>query len=124
MLQKSDKNKARQKRHLRVRNHIHGTAARPRLNVYRSLKNIYVQVIDDERGVTLASASTKDKGFAKYRSRQGHRRRDRKARDGKGHHGSCLRPWRLHLSWPRRSTCRGCSRGRSQILIKCQKGGK
>ena len=66
MLQKSDKNKARQKRHLRVRNHIHGTAERPRLNVYRSLKNIYVQVIDDERGVTLASASTKDKGFANY----------------------------------------------------------
>lgn len=66
MLQKSDKNKARQKRHLRVRNHIHGTAARPRLNVYRSLKNIYVQVIDDERGVTLVSASTKDKGFANY----------------------------------------------------------
>ncbi len=66
MLQKSDKNKARQKRHLRVRNHIHGTAERPRLNVYRSLKNIYVQVIDDERGVTLASASTKDKRFANY----------------------------------------------------------
>ena len=46
MLIKQDKNKARQKRHLRVRNHIAGTAARPRLNVFRSLKNIYAQIID------------------------------------------------------------------------------
>ena len=66
MLIKQDKNKARQKRHLRVRNHIAGTAARPRLNVFRSLKNIYAQIIDDEKGVTLVSASSKDKGFAQY----------------------------------------------------------
>ena len=66
MLIKQDKNKARQKRHLRVRNHIAGTAARPRLNVFRSLKNIYAQIIDDEKGVTLVSASSKDKGFARY----------------------------------------------------------
>ena len=66
MLIKQDKNKARQKRHLRVRNHIAGTAARPRLNVFRSLKNIYTQIIDDEKGVTLVSASSKDKGFAQY----------------------------------------------------------
>ena len=66
MLQKADKNKARQKRHLRVRNHIAGTAERPRLNVYRSLANIYAQVIDDSKGVTLASASSQDKGFENY----------------------------------------------------------
>ena len=66
MLLKADKNKARQKRHLRVRNHIAGTAARPRLNVYRSLANIYAQVIDDEKGVTLVSASSQDKGFENY----------------------------------------------------------
>ena len=66
MLIKQDKNKARQKRHLRVRNHIAGTAARPRLNVFRSLKNIYAQIIDDEKGVTLVSASSKDKGFSQY----------------------------------------------------------
>ena len=66
MLIKQDKNQARQKRHLRVRNHIAGTAARPRLNVFRSLKNIYAQIIDDEKGVTLVSASSKDKGFAQY----------------------------------------------------------
>ncbi len=66
MLLKADKNKARQKRHLRVRNRIAGTAKRPRLNVYRSLANIYVQVIDDEKGMTLVSASTQDKGFEAY----------------------------------------------------------
>ena len=66
MLLKADKNKARQKRHLRVRNHISGTAERPRLNVYRSLANIYAQIIDDEKGVTLVSASTQEKGFENY----------------------------------------------------------
>lgn len=66
MLIKVDKNKARQKRHLRVRNHISGTAQRPRLNVFRSLANIYVQIIDDEKGMTLVSASSKDKEFNGY----------------------------------------------------------
>ena len=63
MLLKADKNKERQKRHLRVRNHIHGTAERPRLNVFRSLAHIYVQIIDDEKGVTLTAASSLDKDF-------------------------------------------------------------
>ncbi len=66
MFNKQDKNKIRQKRHLRVRNHIFGTSERPRLNVFRSLSNIYAQVIDDVHGVTLAAASSKDKGFEKY----------------------------------------------------------
>ena len=66
MFNKQDKNKARQKRHLRVRNHIAGTAVRPRLNVFRSLANIYAQVIDDEKGVTLVSASSQDKEFKNY----------------------------------------------------------
>ncbi|MBP1907423.1 50S ribosomal protein L18 [Paenibacillus turicensis] len=61
MITKPDKNKARLKRHLRVRKKIEGTAARPRLNVYRSAKHIYAQLIDDVAGVTLASASTVDK---------------------------------------------------------------
>ncbi len=47
----------RYRRHLRVRKKVHGTEARPRLVVYRSLKHIYAQVVDDERGVTLAGAS-------------------------------------------------------------------
>lgn len=61
MITKGDKNKARLKRHLRVRKKINGTAARPRLSVFRSSKHIYAQLIDDVAGVTLASASTKDK---------------------------------------------------------------
>ena len=66
MFNKQDKNKARQKRHLRVRNHISGTAERPRLNVFRSLSNIYAQVIDDVNGVTLVSASSKEKEVNAY----------------------------------------------------------
>ena len=50
-----------ERRHLRLRQKISGTAARPRLNVYRSLANIYAQVIDDESGKTLVSANTLDK---------------------------------------------------------------
>ena len=63
MVKKFDRNKARQKRHLRVRNKIAGTADCPRLNVFRSSKNIYAQIIDDNAGVTLVSASTMEKGF-------------------------------------------------------------
>lgn len=66
MLRKEDKNKARQKRHLRVRSHISGTAECPRLNVFRSLGNIYAQVIDDTHGVTLVAASSQDKDFSAY----------------------------------------------------------
>jgi large subunit ribosomal protein L18 len=57
------KNIKRQEVHTRIRKRIHGTADRPRLNVYRSLTHIYVQIIDDERGATLASASTVDKAI-------------------------------------------------------------
>ncbi len=61
MISKPDKNKTRAKRHARVRGKISGTSERPRLNVFRSNKNIYAQLIDDVAGVTLASASTLDK---------------------------------------------------------------
>ena len=63
MVNKADKNVARLRRHRRVRGKISGTAARPRLDVFRSAKHIYAQVIDDEQGVTLVSASTMDKDF-------------------------------------------------------------
>ncbi|MFU0832292.1 MAG: 50S ribosomal protein L18 [Oscillospiraceae bacterium] len=63
MVKKADTNKARLKRHRRVRGKISGTAECPRLNVFRSTKNIYAQVIDDVKGVTLAAASTLDKDF-------------------------------------------------------------
>ncbi|UJF16236.1 50S ribosomal protein L18 [Jeotgalibaca sp. MA1X17-3] len=59
MINKPDKNKVRQSRHARVRRKISGTAECPRLNVYRSNKHIYAQLIDDVAGVTLASASSK-----------------------------------------------------------------
>lgn len=48
----------RERRHQRIRNRIHGTAERPRLNVFRSSANMYVQIIDDDRGHTLAAASS------------------------------------------------------------------
>ena len=63
MIKKIDSKKARAKRHARVRAKISGTPERPRLNVYRSTKHIYAQLIDDINGVTLASASSMDKGF-------------------------------------------------------------
>lgn len=61
MINKADKNKIRKKRHLRIRRNLVGTANCPRLNVFRSSKHIYAQIIDDENGVTIASASTLDK---------------------------------------------------------------
>ena len=61
MITKADKNATRRKRHGRVRAKLSGTEARPRLNVFRSNKHIYAQLIDDVKGVTLASASTLDK---------------------------------------------------------------
>ena len=64
MVKKIDSNKARLKRHRRVRAKISGTAQRPRLSVYRSTKHIYAQLIDDVASVTLAAASSQDKGFA------------------------------------------------------------
>ncbi|MGX7394217.1 50S ribosomal protein L18 [Carnobacterium mobile] len=64
MINKPDKNKVRLKRHSRVRSKISGTAECPRLNVFRSNKNIYAQLIDDVAGVTLASASSLDKDIS------------------------------------------------------------
>ena len=60
MISKIDKNAVRKARHNRTRRHIVGTGERPRLNVYRSLNNIYAQVIDDTTSQTLAAASTLD----------------------------------------------------------------
>ncbi len=63
MINKPNSNEGRLKRHIRVRQKVSGTAECPRLNVYRSGKNIYAQIIDDVAGVTLAAASTLDKDF-------------------------------------------------------------
>ena len=61
MVSKTDRKAERVRRHVRVRTKISGTADRPRLCVYRSNTNLYVQVIDDTQGKTLVQASTLDK---------------------------------------------------------------
>ena len=66
MITRKDTNKARLKRHARVRAKISGTTARPRLCVYRSNSNIYAQIIDDVTGKTLVSASSIEKDFGAY----------------------------------------------------------
>ena len=65
MAKKVSRSKARQRRHLRVRKRVSGTTDRPRLNVYRSLSEIYVQVIDDDAGNTMISASSIDHDLRK-----------------------------------------------------------
>ena len=61
MIKKINRKLERERRHIRVRNKISGTAERPRLCVYRSNANLYVQIVDDVAGNTLAQASTLDK---------------------------------------------------------------
>lgn len=61
MISKVSKNVKRLKRHLRIRKNVAGTASKPRLNVFRSNKQIYAQIIDDVNGKTLCSASSLDK---------------------------------------------------------------
>ena len=66
MVNRPDTKQARIQRHKRVRGKVYGTAQCPRLNVFRSLKHIYAQLIDDDKGVTLVSASTAEKDFNEY----------------------------------------------------------
>jgi len=61
VLKKIDKNQKRKERHYSIRNKVVGTPERPRLNIFKSSKHIYAQVIDDATGTTIASASTLDK---------------------------------------------------------------
>ena len=63
MIKRPDTSTQRRKRHKRVRGKLSGTPERPRLNVFRSEKHIYAQVIDDTQGVTLCSASSVEKDF-------------------------------------------------------------
>lgn len=60
VFKRPDSKAQRIKRHKRLRRHLSGTTARPRLSVYRSLKNIYAQIIDDSLGNTLVAASSKE----------------------------------------------------------------
>lgn len=65
MIKRESKNKLRKKRSLRIKDKVRGTAERPRLSVHRSLTNIYAQIIDDVKGVTLISSSTLAKDLQK-----------------------------------------------------------
>ena len=64
MINKVNKNSVRTKRHIRLRHDLAGTATCPRLNVYRTLKHIYAQIIDDTKGVTLVACNTTQKDIA------------------------------------------------------------
>ena len=61
MIKKESRNDARKIRHERIRKNLNGTSFVPRLNVFRSNKNIFAQIIDDEKGITIVSASSLDK---------------------------------------------------------------
>ena len=64
MIKQISKNEIRERIHTRIRRKVRGTSERPRLAVFRSLCHIYAQVIDDSRGVTVASASSADKNIS------------------------------------------------------------
>lgn len=63
MINKASRSKTRVKKHLKLRNKLQGTTARPRLSVFRSEKHIYAQIIDDTKGTTLVAASTAEKAL-------------------------------------------------------------
>jgi len=66
MVKTKARNKARKNRHMRIRQRLVGTPVKPRISVFRSSKHIYAQIIDDVNGVTLVSASSKEKGSTEY----------------------------------------------------------
>lgn len=114
MIRKIDKNAVRKKRHWRMRKNIVGTEARPRLNIYRSSKHIYAQVIDDSIGSTLVSASSLDAeikgqldGKTKKRNSKAGWRTRRQACYPKGYQAGRIRQRRLRLYG---QSCRTCSR--------------
>jgi ribosomal protein L18 len=68
MIKRFEANKARLRRHQRIRRHIQGTSSRPRLNVFRSGQHIYAQIIDDSTGRTLAAASSLDESLHDFKA--------------------------------------------------------
>ena len=116
MISKIDKNTVRQKRHARVRKTITGTAETPRMNVYRSLNHIYVQVIDDRAGdakggVTLAAASTMEKAVKEKVA--GLSKTDAAKVDGERHRIGSIRQRRVSLHGTRKGSRRRRKRSRT-----------
>jgi large subunit ribosomal protein L18 len=68
MYTQNSKDETRKRVHVRIRRKVQGTAERPRLAVYRSLNNIYAQVIDDSKGATVVAASSNEKGDARMKT--------------------------------------------------------
>jgi len=99
------KREARQRRHARVRKKVVGTPERPRLSIYRSLSNIYVQLIDDTQGHTLMAASTLDPDVRERASGLPKSEQVGEACSGKGNKESRVRPWRILLSRTSTTAC-------------------
>ena len=106
----------------RIRKKMQGTADRPRLNVYRSLNHIYVQVIDDLHGKTLVSASTAEgkkedrKTGGNVASAKAVGKTIAERAKAKGYDAGGVRPWRLHLSRARQSGGRCSARSGIEVL--------
>ena len=98
MVTKPDSNKARLKRHARVRGKISGTAECPRLNVFRSRSNIYAQLIDDVNGVTLAAASSVEKDFGESK---GNKEEARKVGEMIAKRAAVISITAVSKSWPK-----------------------
>ena len=123
MISKVDKNQIRVKRHQRIRNRIHGTSARPRLNVFRSLNHIYAQVIDDDNGVTLAAASTVEKALTDKLNDKNKKAAAKMVGElaaqraiQKGITEGRVRPRRIPLYRPGGGACAGRQRRRPEVL--------
>ncbi len=114
---------SREKRKARIRRKISGTAARPRLTIYRSLKHMYAQLVDDVAGTTLVSIGSTAKGLKEEVSEDDKTAAAKKVgrgagqgRPGEGDHRRGLRPQRLRLPRPRRGDCRRRARGWAALL--------
>ena len=122
MLTRITKNEKRGHVHDRIRKKMQGTAERPRLNVYRSLNHIYVQVIDDLHGKTLVSASTAEgkkedrRTGGNVASAKAGGQDDCRARQSQGRDQGRIRPGRLHLSRAREGFGRRGARSGIEVL--------
>ncbi len=119
MITQNKRNAIRQRIHARIRQKLSGTTERPRLNVYRSLNHLYAQVIDDQKGETLVSASTlslKLKTGGNVAAAKEIGKAIAEKGDRKGHQESGLRSRRLFVSRPHQGIGRCSARSRPGVL--------